>query len=94
MTLGSREEYGKTATTHLSQMGQEGNALDCFTKAHFICKNAINTLEKRYIHGQNLSLSITVFNLLSQTTNNQNVKLVQTKVTRNTHLNKHYYPLQ
>lgn len=28
-------------------MGQEGNALYCFTKAHFICKNAINTLGKK-----------------------------------------------
>ena len=35
------------ASTHLSQMRQEGNALYCFTKAHFICKNAINTLEKK-----------------------------------------------
>lgn len=40
-------------------MGQEGNALYCFTKAHFICKNAINTLEgKKTIHGQHLSHSI------------------------------------
>lgn len=36
--------------TYLSQMGQEGNALYCFTKAHFICKNAINTLGKKKIH--------------------------------------------
>lgn len=28
-------------------MGQQGNALYCFTKAHFICKNAINTLENK-----------------------------------------------
>lgn len=32
-------------STHLSEMGQEGNALYSFTKTHFISKNSINTLE-------------------------------------------------
>lgn len=31
-------------STHLSEMGQEGNALYSFTKTHFISKNSINTL--------------------------------------------------
>jgi hypothetical protein len=30
-------------------MGQEGNALYSFTKAHFISQNAINTLGEKYM---------------------------------------------
>lgn len=47
MTLNSGEKKTESASTHLSQMGQEGNALYCFAKAHFISKNAINTLRRK-----------------------------------------------
>lgn len=65
-------------------MGKEGNALYCFTKAHFICKNAIDTLEK--IHMVNTShIPSYRLNLLPKRTD-QNVKLVQTNVTRDSKL--------
>lgn len=92
MTLGWTERKKKRlhASTHLSQMGKEGNALYCLTKSHFIGKNAINTLEKKYTQLTPLTLHYTGFNLLPKRTT-QNVRLVQTKVTRDTQLQHYYY---
>ena len=72
-------------------MGQEGNALYCFTKAHFICKNAINTLEKKKKTTQSFfSRFITAKKNYPKC--QTNFVFVQTKVTRDTQF-QHYYSL-
>lgn len=78
------------ASTHLSQMGQEGNALYCFTKAHFICKNAINTLGGK--KKQNTEFFLRLHYCQKELPKMSNSVFVQTKVTRDTQF-QHYYSL-